>query len=247
MSTLRIAAAQSASIPLEIEANLRRHLDFLDAAAAQGVELLVFPELSLSGYELEGLARCALRADDARLDLLAERARGAGMTVVVGAPVANPAGLPWIGAITLHPDGRRSVYRKRFLHDGEERHVSAGSAISQLIDAGGERVALAICADTGNTRHPHAASVSGARLYAAGSLITPGAYAHDAEQLAGHARLYRMDVLLANHAAPTGGFDVAGRSAFWRAGGELAGAAPGPGELLLVADGAGTRLVTLDA
>lgn len=247
MSALRIAAAQSASIPLDIEANLRRHLDFLDAAAAEGVELLVFPELSLCGYELEGLAGCALRADDERLDLLAERARAAGMTVIVGAPIANPAGLPWIGAITLHADGRRSVYRKRFLHGGEERHASAGSAISHIVEAGGVRVALAICADTGNTQHAHAASVSGASLYAAGSLITPGGYAHDAAQLAGYARLFRMDVLLANHAAPSGGLESAGRSAFWRAGGELAGAAPGPGELLLVASGGGARVVVLDA
>ena len=247
MSALRIAAAQSASTPLDIEANLRRHLDFLDAAATAGVELLVFPELSLSGYELAGLAGCALRADDARLDPLAERARAAGMTVVAGAPIANPSGLPWIGAITLHPDGRRSVYRKRFLHAGEERHASAGSAISQVIETGGVRVALAICADTGNAQHPHAASVLGAGLYAAGALITPAGYAQDAEQLAGYARLFRMDILLANHAAPTGGLESAGRSAFWRAGGELAGAAPGPGELLLVASGAGARVVALDA
>ena len=54
---LRIAAAQSASVPLDIAANLLRHLDFIDAAAREQVELLVFPELSLSGYELPGLVR----------------------------------------------------------------------------------------------------------------------------------------------------------------------------------------------
>jgi predicted amidohydrolase len=247
MSALRIAAAQSASIPLDIDANLRRHLDFIGAAAAEGVELLVFPELSLSGYELAGLADCALRADDGRLDALAERTRAAGMTVVLGAPIANRGALPSIGAITLHADGRRSVYRKHFLHDGEERHVGAGSAISQVHAVNGVSAALAICADASDTRHPHAASVAGASLYAAAMLITPGGYAADSAQLAGYARLYRLDVLLVNHAAPTGGFDSAGRSALWRAGGELAGAAAGPGELLLVADHQGARVVDMAA
>lgn len=247
MTTLRIAAAQSASIALDIAANAARHLDFIDTAAEHRVELLVFPELSLSGYEPAGLAGCALRADDMRLDALAERAKAAGMTVVVGAPIVNPAGPPFIGAITLHADGRRSVYRKHFLHAGEERHVSAGNAISQLHEIGGVQVALAICADTCNTQHAHAARVAGASLYAAGSLISPGGYAKDSEELAGYARLYRLDVLLVNHAAPSGPFDSAGRSAFWTAGGELACAAPGAGELLLLAAGASSRVVPMAA
>lgn len=240
-----IAAAQSASIPLDIAANLRRHGDFIDAAARAGVELLVFPELSLTGYELAGLRECALRADDNRFDGLAERAASAGMTVVIGAPIANPDGLPFIGAITLHPDGRRSVYRKHFLHAGEERHVSPGAALCQVHDVQGVKTALAICADTSNTQHPHAAAIAGATLYVAGMLITPGGYAHDSAELAGYARLYGIDVLLANHAAPSGGMDSCGRSAFWRAGGDLVGAAPGPGELLLVADRHGARVIAL--
>lgn len=244
-SALTIAAAQSASIPLDIAANIRRHLDFIDAAAREGVELLVFPELSLSGYELAGVQQCALRADDTRLDILAERATAARMTVVAGAPIVNPNGLPLIGAITFHPDGRRSVYRKHFLHAGEERHVSAGAAICQVHDIAGVKTALAICADTSDTQHPHAAAISGAALYVAQMLITPGGYAHDSAELAGYARLYGIDVLLANHAAPSGGMEYCGRSAFWRAGGDLVGAAPGAGELLLVADGTGARVVAL--
>lgn len=245
MTALRVAAAQSASVPLDIAANLRRHLDFIDAAAAERVELLVFPELSLTGYELEGLVPYAIGADDARLDPLAERARAAGMTVMLGAPILNPGGRPFIGAITLHAEGRRSVYRKHFLHDGEEGHVSPGSSLSQLHDIGGEPTAVAICADTSDQRHPHAASVAGARLYVAQMLITPGGYAKDSAQLAGYARLFRMDVLLVNHAAPSGGMDSAGRSALWSAGGELLGEAPGAGELLLLADGARTRVLVL--
>lgn len=245
MAGLRYAAAQYASVPLDIAANVTHHLTFIDAAAEAGVQLLVFPELSLCGYELAGMAACALKADDALLAPLRERAASAGMTIVVGAPLANADALPGIGVITFHPDGRTSVYRKHFLHAGEERHVKAGSAISQLHDLRGARVALAICADTGQQQHAHAAAVAGAELYAAGSLITAGGYDKDSAQLAGYARLFGMGVLMANHAHASGGYDSAGRSAIWARGGELVIAAPGPGEMLVIADDNGGRVVAL--
>jgi predicted amidohydrolase len=245
MAGLRFAAAQLASVPLDIAANVARHLDFIDAASAARVELLVFPELSLCGYELAGMAACALAADDPLLAPLRARAVSANMTLVVGAPLANPDGLPGIGAITFHPDGRSSAYRKHFLHAGEERHAAAGSAISQLHQVRGVTVALAICADTGQQQHPHAAAVAGAQLYAAGSLISRGGYEKDTGQLAGYARLFGMDVLMANHAHASGGYESAGRSAIWAAGGDLLIAAPGPGEMLVIAGGKGEELIAV--
>ncbi|WP_187364171.1 carbon-nitrogen hydrolase family protein [Massilia genomosp. 1] len=245
MAGLRYAAAQYACAPLDIAANVTRHLAFIDAAGAAGVQLLVFPELSLCGYELAGMGACALKADDIRLAPLRERAASANMTIVVGAPLANAGALPSIGAITFHPDGRTSSYRKHFLHAGEEQHVAAGSAISQLHDVRGTRVALAICADTGQQQHAHAAAVAGAGLYAAGSLISAGGYDKDTGQLAGYAKLFGMGVLMANHAHPSGGYQSAGRSAIWASGGELIVAAPGPGEMLVMADDNGGKVVAL--
>ncbi|MCE3607393.1 carbon-nitrogen hydrolase family protein [Massilia sp. P8910] len=243
MAGLRYAAAQSASVPLDIAANVVRHLAFIDTASEAGVQLLVFPELSLCGYELAGMGACALKADDGRLAPLRERALKAKMTVVVGAPLANAGALPGIGAITFHPDGRTSVYRKHFLHAGEERHVTAGSAISQLHEVRGVKVALAICADTGQQQHAHAAAVAGAELYVAGSLISAGGYGKDTTQLVGYAKLFRMGVLMANHAHASGGYESAGRSAIWESGGELIIAAPGPGEMLVIAGDDGGTLV----
>ena len=49
--TLVIAAAQSASVPGNVSRNVTRHLQFGAVAADKGVQLLVFPELSLTGYE----------------------------------------------------------------------------------------------------------------------------------------------------------------------------------------------------
>lgn len=236
MAGLRIAAAQSASIANDIGANVARHGIFAEHAARAGVRLLVFPELSLTGYELASMAGLALHADDARLAPLRAHAQAAGMTIVAGLPLANRAGLPFIGALAFQPDGSTVSYRKHFLHPGEERYAAPGSAISQLIDVRGVPVALAICADTTHQAHVHAAVATGATLYVAGSLITPGGYVKDTTQLASHARRFSIGILMANHAVATGGYPCAGRSAVWLPDGQLQVAADGQGECLVLAD-----------
>jgi predicted amidohydrolase len=246
MAGLRTAAAQSASIPGDIQANVEHHGKFIDAAAKACVQLLVFPELSLTGYDLAGLAATALTADDARLAPLRERARATGMTIVAGAPLLNPNGLPFIGAIAFHPDGRHTTYRKHFLFPGEDKFAAPGSAVSQLIDVRGVPVALAVCADTLNQQHPHAALIAGATLYVASSVIIPEGYAHQVELLSRYAKMFSFGVLLANHAFATGGYISAGGSAAWLPGGELLVAADGQGELLVIADEDGGAVVPVD-
>ncbi len=236
MAGLRIAAAQSHSVTGDIGANVARHCAFADAAAGAGVQLLVFPELSLSGYDLAGLNAAALASDDARVAPLAAQAATHNMTIVAGAPLRNPGGLPFIGAIAFHPDGRTSSYRKHFLYQGEEQFAAPGSAISQVIDVRGVPVALAICFDTAHQQHPHAAVMAGATLYVAGSVMTPDAYAAQAKLLAGHAKLFSMGILMANHAFETGGYQSAGGSAIWLPDGQLLVNAPGPGEFLVIGD-----------
>ena len=236
MAGLRIAAAQSASVPGGLAANVAHHGRFIDAAAEAGVKLLVFPELSLTGYDLPGMAQAAVPSDDPLLAPLREQAVKTGMTIVAGTPLANRNGLPFIGALAFQPDGRTVSYRKHFLHPGEDRYAAPGAAISQVIDVRGVPVALAICADTTHQAHPHAAVLAGATLYVASSVITPGGYVKDTTQLAGHARQFSLGILMANHALETGGYACAGRSAIWMPDGHLLVAADGQGELLVIAD-----------
>lgn len=234
--TICLAAAQSPSVAGDVDANVRIHLKFIDAARVHGVELLVFPELSLSGYELPLLRACALAPDDTRLAPLREAAIAAGMTVVVGAPMADGGEpLPCIAAFVYGPGGEAGVYRKQFLHDGEDRHVRAGRTGAHCDSLHGHRYALAICADTAHRAHAAAAAGAGASLYLAGVLISKGGYAHDAALLAQYAADFGMGVLMANHAAPSGGYDVAGGSAVWTAGGVLLARADGPGNCLVIA------------
>lgn len=246
MSGLCIAAAQASSIDGDIGANLARHLVFADAATRAGVQLLVFPELSLTGYSLPRLADLALAPDDTRLAPLSEHARANRMTIVAGAPLAGKAGKPHIGAIVFHPDGRRSVYRKHFLYEAETEYAAPGSAISEVIDVRGVPVALAICVDACQQTHPHAAVLAGATLYAASSVVTPGGIARELAMFAGYAKLFSMGILFANHASHTGPYESAGRSSIWLPDGQLLVQAPGQGECLVIGDEDSGAVVPVD-
>lgn len=234
---LCIAAAQSISAPGEVQANVQAHLSMVHAAARHGVQLLVFPELSLTGYEPALVAGLVLAADDAVLAPLRDAARTAGMALVVGAPVSPvvAGGKPAIGAWVFEADGSAALYRKRYLHPGEEQFASAGTEDCHLRPLAGQPTALAVCADTTHPEHALAARDGGAALYACGSVISEGGYARDAGQLQGYASDLGLAVLMANHGAPTGGYTCAGRSAFWAPGGQEVVAAPGAGACLVIA------------
>ncbi|WP_229518488.1 carbon-nitrogen hydrolase family protein [Massilia sp. PAMC28688] len=236
MSGLRIAAAQSHSVDGDIAANLARHLLFIEAAAQAKTGLLVFPELSLTGYLPQQLAELAVTPDDPRFADIRAAAACHGMTIVVGAPLASAAGKPHIGVIAFHPGGHTSTYRKHFLYQDEERYAAPGSAISQVIDVRAVPVALAVCYDVRDQRHPHAAVMAGATIYAAGSVVTPGGIEQELATLRHYASLFSMGILFANHARRTGAFDCAGRSSIWLPDGQLLVQAPGQGECLVTGD-----------
>ena len=61
---LNVAAAQVAAVPGDVAANLRKHLDVIEAARSAQAAVLLFPELSLTGHGGGAAAlEIALRAD----------------------------------------------------------------------------------------------------------------------------------------------------------------------------------------
>lgn len=239
MTTLTIAAAQLTSVAGDVPGNLAQHLHFMRVAAGHGVQLLVFPELSLTGYEPDLAAALAVSPEASLLQPLRDAARECGLTAVVGMPIrlAPEAGV-LIGALVLAADGSLALYSKQHLHPGEERVFTQGSG-GDTLQFGDDRVALAVCADFSHASHARAAAHSGAGLYAAGVLVGEGGYAADSALLKGYALEHRMLVLMANHGGPTGGWVSAGRSAIWGADAEVIAAASGAGDQLVIGRRAG--------
>lgn len=228
-----IAAAQIASARGDIAGNAARHLRFAEEAAKRGVRFLVFPELSLTGYELEIARDHVIHPDDAVLAPLRQLASRERMTAVVGAPVRGDRGALHIGAIAMLPDGSVSTYAKVHVHSSEAHVFECGPGGADLaID--GLSVGLAICRDAAIPEHAAAAASRGVKLYAAGVMIDGEGYARKVPLMRGYAREYGIAVLMANYSGISGGEVSAGKSAIWGEDGEPVAESPGTEESLVI-------------
>ncbi|HEV2081729.1 MAG TPA: NAD(+) synthase [Brevundimonas sp.] len=86
---VRVAAATPVVHVADPVANADEHAGLIAQAGARGVDLIVFPELSLSAYAVDDLHMQAALLDQVEraLPRLAEAARDAGVVAVVGAPL----------------------------------------------------------------------------------------------------------------------------------------------------------------
>ena len=235
MKNMTIAAVQFRCAAGEFDANIQRHLDAAGQAAAHHVDLLLFPELSLTGYEPDLAAELAITLQDTRLSILRESAMAHQMTLVCGAPLSSSDGdALYIGAIVFTPDGSLYSYTKQHLH-GSETQVFAQGNGGPLLSVQDNAIGLAICADILQPSHPQCAADAGAQIYAAGVLITEKSYPQESAMLQGYARQHNMVVMLANHCAPTGGWVPGGQSAVWDETGKLIVAASAGDDTLVVA------------
>jgi predicted amidohydrolase len=224
---LVIAVAQPRILPYEVAANAATHAD---AILGAGARVVVFPEMSLTGYELDAPA---ITADDPRLAPIVKACAETETTALVGAPVQGEAGREHIGMLAVDGSGARVVYRKMYVHDSEERFSpGAGPAV---LNVDGWRLGLAICRDTRFPEHDAATAALGMDVYVAAVLD----HARDAHVPVERARRVAADrgvwVATASYAGSTGGgFDrAAGGSAIWSADGEvLARAGDTPGEIV---------------
>jgi 5-aminopentanamidase len=239
---MRIALAQHAPSPSDLEANLRRARQLMVEAAARGAELFALPELWLTGYELEAIAatpRLSLGPDDARLDELRRTCQELGLTAILGAPWRAAAAddgdaRPLLAAPILHPDGSLHVSAKWHLH-GRERDVFRAAPPAPPFELRGWRVSVAICFDVANPPHAAAAAAAGADLYIGSALYDASEVRRSDLHFGARAMDHRMFSALANYAGTSGGLVSCGRSGVWRPSGELQCRA-GIEEITVVAD-----------
>jgi predicted amidohydrolase len=164
---IRIALAQIAPRLGQLEANLARHHELLAAARGGGADLVVFPELGLTGYLLQDLAaEIALQLDDPRL---AELASATGGLSAVVSFVEESADHRLFIAAALLEDGRiRHVHRKLYLPTyglfDERRFFAAGDLLRATPSRLGVGLGLAVCEDFWHLSVPALLALDGAQV-----------------------------------------------------------------------------------
>jgi 5-aminopentanamidase len=144
----RIAAYQAGSVPGDKAANLERVRRAAGAAAQLGADVLVLPELFLTGYNIGALAQTlAEPRDGPSLVALSEIAKQSGCGLAVGFSERDRDGV-YNSAVLIDRAGTQcAVYRKIHLFGDVEaalfqrgdKHCVAGMA--------GSKIGLAICYD----------------------------------------------------------------------------------------------------
>jgi len=227
-----VAAAQTLPVRGDVTANLAEHQRLIETAAEQRVQLLLFPELSLTGYELDLAHDLAFSEQDSRLQSLRELAFARDMTVVVGVPVRLAERLH-IGAFIIGADGSLDLYTKQRLGTFPP-DVNPGGRVPpaepSVFHAGDRNplfcfdvhtAAIAICADIGNPAHAARAAERGADCYLASMFVIPVDFAADNSRLETYSARHQMSVVFSNYGGPSGGLPSAGQSAIWSAEGKL--------------------------
>lgn len=234
-TALTLSAIQYTALDGGIAANVPEHIRLVEDAADHGARLVVFPELSLTGYDLAGVADPSrwVTAEDPRLDGLREICRRTGITAVVGAPFREADGTPRLASLVLQPGGELEAGFKVWLHGPEQQSFLPGDH-PVVLDLDGWRIALAICLDTARPVHAGEAAEAGADIYAVSALYASGEDHRLALHLGARAMDHRMFSVLANLGGTTKFGPSAGGSGFW-----------GPDGLMIrQAAGTGTEVVT---
>ncbi|UAL10014.1 nitrilase family protein [Caulobacter segnis] len=169
MSTLRAAVVQFQHLPGDKAANLATLTGFVERAAADGVKILAFPEMCLTGYwhcvglPRDGWLALAEPVPNGPSSLaLAALARRHDMVIGSGLIERGEDGRIFNTYVVALPDGR--VERHRKLHAFESEHVSSGDAFTVFDTPFGVRVGVLICWDNNLVENVRATALLGADI-----------------------------------------------------------------------------------
>lgn len=231
---MNICLAQIQPITGDIAQNIKRHQQFVDKAIAHHADLILFPELSLTGYEPTLAQELALAPDDARLAVFQAQAEAGGITICVGVPTRGEP-LPGISLLIFRPQQPRSLYTKQFLHADELPFFTAGPATVGRIGLQNE-AALAICYEISVPEHAQAAASSGAKIYLASVAKYARGMGEAYGRLATIAQTHQMTTLLVNCVGLADGEMCAGGTAVWQPNGQRLAQLDDHSEGLLIFD-----------
>lgn len=153
----------------DVDANLEKHLALAKEAAQSGADLLVFPELSLTGYVLQDIATTVARrpaAEDSLFRPLLQASES--LDMVVGLVEEDSRCRYYISAAYLSGGQVIHVHRKVYLPTygifDEKRYFAAGNRF-RAFDTRFGRAGMLICEDFWHVSAPYTLWLDGADLF----------------------------------------------------------------------------------
>jgi NAD+ synthase (glutamine-hydrolysing) len=246
---LKLALAQINTVLGGVEANLKKHLALVEEAHTAGADLLVFPELSLTGYVLQDLAPTVAHrpvAEDAVFGPLLAASHK--LDLVVGFVEADERERFFISAAYLSRGAVVHVHRKVYLPTyglfDEGRFFASGDSI-RAFDTRFGRMGILICEDFWHASPPYLLWLDGADLLILTS-ASPGRGLGSSDQLESarwvdhinraYASLFTTFVAHTNRVGYEDGLNFWGGAAVYDPNGEVLGRGPYHTEALTVVE-----------
>ncbi|GAB5527338.1 MAG: carbon-nitrogen hydrolase family protein [Roseivirga sp.] len=231
---MRIHLAQISSAAGDIDTNIAKHRELTEAAISHGADLIVFPELSICGYEPAIAVARAVEKNDSRFDVFQQLSNAHQLTISIGIPLKQGNGVA-IAMLIFQPDAPRQVYAKKYLHEDEEPWFVSGH--STLTALGAEKeIALAICYEISVAKHSEEACQGQTSIYLSSVAKTASGVLKASERLSDLAKEHSIITMMSNCIGLCEGQEGGGKSAVWNSQGGLIGQLTAQKEGLMMFD-----------
>lgn len=216
---MKICTAQTNPVKGDILKNIADHKKLIELAVQENADSIIFPELSLTGYEPELAQKLATTHNDKRFADFQNSSDRHELIIGVGIPTKSKNGI-CISMLIFQPHVARKIYSKEHLHPGENKYFVPGKNLAP-ITFGNDKLAFAICYETSKPEHSKKAFENGATIYLASVLNSKKGVDADQNRISDIAKKYKMAAVMANLVGKSGGYDCAGKSSVWNTEGKL--------------------------
>ena len=210
---IKIALAQTAPITGDINSNIKDHKRWIDLAVNDKCDLIVFPELSLTGYEPTMAKKLALSITDPRLDDFKKLGNQYKISIAVGAPIQTQDGI-CIGLILYQSNENVRVYSKKYLHPDEMPFFIPGENLNK-IKVNQVSIAFAICYEINIQEHVEEQIKTRPSIYIASVAKFKNGMDQATKRLGEIAKDNKLPVGVCNSVGAADQGICAGGSAFW--------------------------------
>ncbi len=218
---MKCSVAQLKAIKGDISQNIIKHKELIQLAVSEHSDLIVFPELSITGYEPTYAALLATHKDDDRFVEFQDISNRHEIIICLGCPIRIERDV-YIGMIIFQPFSDRQIYTKQFLHQDELPYFSQGNN-AHYICRHSHTIAPAICYESLRIEHVDKAFEDGADIY----MVSVAKHQIGINQARRHyanvAQRYAMTVIMSNSVGYCDNFESAGCSSIWNSEGKLMG------------------------
>ncbi len=147
MKDIRIAAVISQSFAGKTAYNLDGMVKWTEAAKKEGVAVICFPEMNVTGYSIrQDIKDAAESVPGSITDHLSRLAANQDIVILAGMAEKDESGFIFASHLIVKPDGSSDVYRKLHIAPPERPVFSAGDKIP-LFEAYGVRFGIQLCYD----------------------------------------------------------------------------------------------------